>query len=96
MLVFQDLQVPFTSNLDQIFIVRKENDWDYFGLDYMTSEYYTDPSVKLIYFNMLSSRWLFDPFKMVAIDYFSYEVPLAKFGAYNICRYQDHNLQKCV
>lgn len=76
MLVSQNLQVPFTSNFDQNFIISKGNDWYYFGLDYMTSEYFTDLSVKCIYFDLLKTPSLFDSFKMVSINYFSYEVPL--------------------
>lgn len=76
MLVSQNLQVPFTSNFDQNFIISKGNDWYYFGLDYMTNEYFTDLSVKCIYFDLLKTPSLFDSFKMVSINYFSYEVPL--------------------
>lgn len=64
MLVSQNLQVPFTSNFDQNFIISKGNDWYYFGLDYMTSEYFTDLSVKCIYFDLLKTPSLFDSFKM--------------------------------
>ena len=48
-LVFQNLQVLFASNLDLSFIIRKRNDWHHFGLDYVTSLYLTDRSVKYKY-----------------------------------------------
>ena len=37
MLISEDLQVLFTSNLDWSFINKRENDWHRFGIDYVTS-----------------------------------------------------------
>lgn len=61
----------------KVLSLRKIDECHHFGLSYLTSLYFTKWLVKCLYSSLWNTRQLCDQFKMMANDYFSYEITLA-------------------